>query len=61
MVEQPKLIRESISGTQESVPAILHFPLHKSFGAVSNKTKYNSSRIEHKTASVLNKLVYNRF
>ena len=39
MVEQRKLIQKSINGTRESVPAVLHFPLDKSFGAISNKTK----------------------
>ena len=42
MVEQRKLIQKSINGTRESVPAVLHFPLDKSFGALGtklNKTK----------------------
>ena len=53
MVEQRKLIQESINGTRESVPAILHFPLDKSFGALAVKliTLLYVINVELKTAA----------
>ena len=52
MVEQRKLIQKSINGTWESVPAVLHFPLDKSFGALGTKLNKNNNKSEHKAAKL---------
>ena len=46
------LVQTSSNGTQGSVPAVLHFPLDKSFGALGTKLNKNNNKSEHKAATL---------